>query len=179
MIDDFTTLPEEVEEAEIAAIAPETEWAPQELARVTRGEVELRDPIRFEVGTADILPESEDILEQVARILATTPEIVHVVIVGHASNEGSFEVNYALSLERAAAVYEALLLRGIHPDRLSVRAMGEITPVGTGAEEASALARKVEFRITRALGQGEPVPEYSSIDRLPFDGRARPTGGDR
>ncbi|MEZ4234707.1 MAG: OmpA family protein [Myxococcota bacterium] len=156
VIDDFTVLPEEedVEEDEaIAAIPPEPEWHPQELARVGRGQVELRDPINFAVGSDEILPESQGILEQVANILQTTPEIVHVVIVGHASNEGTFEVNYKLSLARAASVYEALLARGVHPDRLSVRAMGEVTPVGATEDEEA--ARRVEFRITRALGSGE------------------------
>jgi outer membrane protein OmpA-like peptidoglycan-associated protein len=180
VIDDFTVLPEdEIEEEDEAfeEIPPETEWKPQELARVARGEVELRDPIRFQVGTAEILPESEGILEQVVAILASTPEIVHVVIVGHASNEGSFEVNYALSLDRAVSVYEALLQRGVHPDRLSVRAMGEVTPVGT--TESEDIARRVEFRITRALAAGEQAPEYSSIDTLPFNGQKRPGGGGR
>jgi protein TonB len=38
-----------------------------------------------------------------------------VVIEGHASQEGSFEYNYTLSAERARAIYEALVLRGVHP----------------------------------------------------------------
>jgi outer membrane protein OmpA-like peptidoglycan-associated protein len=180
VIDDFTVLPEELDEEDedeaIALIAPEPEWKPEELARVSRGQVELRDAIQFQVGTADILPESEGILEQVARILQTTPEIVHVVIVGHASNEGTFEVNYMLSLTRAASVYEELLERGVHPDRLSVRAMGEVTPSGVSAEDDE-MARRVEFRITRALGAGEAPPEYSTIDTLPFNGQRRPTDG--
>jgi outer membrane protein OmpA-like peptidoglycan-associated protein len=178
VVDDFTALPEaeDPEEEAVEAPPPEPEWMASQLARVGRGQVELRDPIQFYAGTAGIVPESLPILEQVAQILATTPEIVHVVIVGHASSEGSYAVNYQLSLARAVAVYERLLASGVHPDRLSVRAMGEVTvgPPGAGGDEEQSLARRVEFRITRALGVGEPPPAYDPVELLPFNGAPRP-----
>ncbi|MEN0065595.1 MAG: OmpA family protein [Myxococcota bacterium] len=173
VLDDFSALPEDFTD-EIEALDAEKEWDPSKIARVNRGQVEIRDPIKFKVGTDRVLDESQPILDAVHEILETTPEIIHVVVVGHASNEGSYEVNYALSLERANAVFEELLRRGVHPDRLSVRAMGEISPVGETNDDAA--SRRVEFRITRALNQGERLPNYSNIDQLPFNGEQRPGG---
>jgi len=173
VIDDFSSLPDNIQDEIITAEA-EQEWQANQRARVGRGVVEIRDPIKFKVGTAKVLDESQPILDAVHDLLETTPEIIHLVIVGHASNEGSFEVNYALSLERAVSVFEELLRRGVHPDRLSVRAMGEIVPEGESADDPD--ARRVEFRISRALNQGEQLPNYSTIEQLPMNGETRPGG---
>ncbi|MEO0602899.1 MAG: OmpA family protein [Myxococcota bacterium] len=174
VIDDFSSLPDSIQD-DILSVEAEREWNQKQLARITKGQVEIRDPIKFKVGTAKVLDESAAVLDAVDELLEVTPEILHLVIVGHASNEGSYEVNYALSLERAVSVFEELLRRGVHPDRLSVRAMGEIQPVGAVITDAD--ARRVEFRITRAAGAGEELPTYSNIDKLPFNGEQRPDGG--
>jgi len=172
VIDDFSSLPDDIGD-DVLSVETE-EWQADRLARIGRGRVEIRDPIKFKVGTDKVLEESQPILDAVQEILETNPEIIHLAIVGHASNEGSYEVNYALSLERAVSVYEELLRRGVHPDRLSVRPMGEIVPVGESADTED--ARRVEFRITRALGAGEKLPDYSNIELLPFNGERRPGG---
>ncbi len=171
VLDDFYQLPDDMtDEIQVAS----QEWDPTKKARINKGEIEIRDPIKFKVGTDKVLDESQPILDAVTELLEVTPEILHLVIVGHASNEGSYEVNYALSLERAVSVFEELLRRGVHPDRLSVRAMGEIQPVGSQISDAD--ARRVEFRITRAAGAGETLPTYNNIDKLPFNGDPRPGG---
>jgi hypothetical protein len=55
-----------------------------------------RDPIRFELNTANVLPESRPTLDAMVQLLADHPEIALVAIEGHASEEGTYEHNYAL-----------------------------------------------------------------------------------
>jgi outer membrane protein OmpA-like peptidoglycan-associated protein len=153
--------PEVVEE-------PEPEEA---LARVEADEIVLRDPIQFALGTTTILSESFPVVDAVANVLNTDGTIGHMVIEGHASVEGSYPYNYALSVARAKAIYEALVMVGVHPDRMSYRGMGEVVPAREGADEPSlAVNRRVIFHIVRHYAPGEPAPDYASEVRLPWSG---------
>ena len=58
------------------------------------------------------------------RFLKNNPQFA-VEIAGHASAEGSFEYNAALSLKRAMAVRDYLIKKGISPDRLIARGYSE------------------------------------------------------
>lgn len=145
------------------------------LAWVALSRIEIRDPIQFEYGTARILPPSVPTLEAVAAILDAHPEIDQIVIEGHASEEGSFAYNYALSLSRGVAVFEALIRAGVHPERLSVRSMGEVRPVDAGESEADkASNRRVEFHIAHRMNPGEQPPVYTPRVRQPWDGEPAP-----
>lgn len=134
------------------------------LAAVVDTSIVIRDPIRFELGTARILDESMPTLHEVARLLAADPTILHVLIEGHASEEGTYAYNYELSIDRARAIFEALVSAGVHPDRLSYRGMGEVVPA-TGLAES----RRVEFDIVRVLGPAEASPAYGPIP-TPWNG---------
>jgi len=149
------------------------EWKQGELARVHTTHIEIKDPIQFQVDADLILPVSMPILSQVADLLNTYPQILQLVIVGHASEEGSYTHNYSLSLNRAVSILERLVEAGVHPDRLSVRGMGEVQPVVEGSDEAAlAKNRRVEFRVAKLRKGDEPQPVYPKIDQLPW------TGGD-
>ena len=77
-------------------------------------------------------------------------QIGHVVIEGHASEEGSHQYNYDLSNLRARAIFKALAEAGVHPDRMSHRGYGEALPKNLGEDEAAlAENRRVEFHIIR------------------------------
>lgn len=159
--------------AEVRIVKVPEAWDEEQLARISEEvtHIEIRDPIQFRVGTAEILPPSRPILDQVAELLRTHRTILQLVIIGHASEEGDFGTNYALALSRAVAVFEDLVEAGIHPDRLSVRSMGEVQPASTGSDEAAlATNRRVEFRIARLLHRGEQPPTYEPLDRLPWSG---------
>lgn len=150
---------------------PEPEWAPTELARVEETQIVIRDPIQFELGTDRILPESIPTLHAIAKLLNEHPEIGHLVIEGHASEEGSFEYNYDLSIRRSLSIFRELILAGTYPARLSCRGMGEVEPVAQGSDEASlAKNRRVIFHIVRRLKAGdEPLPMKTELP-APWDG---------
>ena len=143
-------------------LAPRVEnirWQDGQLAQVRKARIEIREPIQFEVDTAHILSESQPILLAVADILESTPQILHVVIEGHASAEGAHAYNYQLSIERARSILRALVEVGVHPRRLSCRGMGEVAPVVLGDDEASLAAnRRVLFLIAEQLDPLDPLP---------------------
>ena len=133
------------------------------LARIEGHHIVPRDPIRFEKGSARLLPESLPTLRAIAEVLRDDTGIVHLLVEGHASEEGTSRFNYELSTSRARAVFEALVLEGTNPLRLSYRGLGEAEPATLGLDPHSlATNRRVEFSILRETGEGEappPLPE--------------------
>ena len=91
-------------------------------------QITIRGEIKFQLDTANILPESKPTLTYIADLINTDVEIGHVVIEGHASEEGSYIYNYNLSNLRARAIFKALVESGVHPDRISHRGYGEAFP---------------------------------------------------
>ncbi len=102
--------------------------------------------IKFEFNSAMLRQESYPILENVYESLYANPEI-NVRIIGYTDNVGSKEYNLALSLERAEAVRDYLLDRGIDSSRIQAEGKGEADPVASNATEAGkSQNRRIEFR---------------------------------
>ena len=149
----------------------EPEWEPEEVAKVVRDQIVIRDPIQFVFAEDTIVPESLLTLEAIAEILHEHAEIEHLVIEGHASEEGSFEYNYDLSNLRARAIWKELMRQGVHPDRISYRGMGEVVPREDGTDEESlAENRRVEFHIIDWIEGDEVYPDFPDAYRLPWSG---------
>jgi hypothetical protein len=147
---------------------------PGELAKIQKSQIVIKDPIQFELDTATILPESYPTLQYVADLLNQNSQIAHLLIEGHASEEGSYEYNYNLSMTRANAIWERLVRMGVHPSRMSTRSMGEVVPVEMGSEEKELAAnRRVEFHIIRTLDPLEVPPEYANTIQLPWSGETQ------
>lgn len=143
----------------------------EELAKVHEDQIYIRDAIQFEVGTDTILSFSKPTLDSVAQIINADIKIGHLVIEGHASEEGEFRYNYDLSNLRARAVYRALVEAGVHPDRMSYRGFGEALPKFTGTDEESlAKNRRVEFHIIRQDPPEGPLPPLRDIKISPWTG---------
>ncbi|MCB9795505.1 MAG: OmpA family protein [Alphaproteobacteria bacterium] len=160
-------IPPEFEEPEPEVLVFEEE----EKAKVFKDEIVIRDPIQFEFNTDQIKPESIPTLHAVAEILNDHAEIAHIVIEGHASEEGSYEYNYDLSNLRARAIWKELIRAGVHPSRMSYRGMGEVVPEQMGEDEASLAAnRRVEFHIVERLNPDDEFPEYPETTALPWNG---------
>ena len=131
-------------------IIEEEEWEPEELAKVEADQIIIREDIQFVVGTDQIIDASLPTLEFVGKLINDDVQIGHVVIEGHASEEGTHQYNYDLSNLRARAIFKALAEVGVHPDRMSHRGYGEALPKNLGNDEAAlAENRRVEFHIIR------------------------------
>jgi hypothetical protein len=96
----------------------------------------------------------------------------HVVIEGHASEEGTYIYNYDLSIRRARSIWEEIIRSGVHPARLSYRGMGEVDPRKKGTDEAAlAKNRRVDFHIIHRYSELDVLPEYPNNIRLPWSGQ--------
>lgn len=166
--------PPEIDEVDLEPPPDPPVWKPQELARVEEKEIVIRDPIQFELGTDRILPASLPTLKAVADLMTDNPEIAHLVVEGHASDEGDFLYNYDLSVRRALAIFRELVAAGVHPGRVSCRGMGEVQPVAAGSDETALAAnRRVVFSIAQRLHVGDKAPELPKDVRLPWSGDPR------
>jgi len=101
--------------------------------------------ILFDTAKAAIRPESGPLLDEIAKLLQSDPSL-KLAIQGHTDNTGAKAANRALSEQRAAAVKQALLTRGIAADRLTTQGLGDSKPVADNATPAGrAKNRRVEL----------------------------------
>lgn len=108
------------------------------------------DKIRFRTGSAEILPESDPILDKVAKALNEHPELTLLEVAGHADERGGEQMNLALTQARVDSVMSALIARSVDRTRLRAKGYGYYCPLDPAhEEEAWALNRRVEFIVVR------------------------------
>jgi heat shock protein beta len=103
------------------------------------------DSLRFASGSADILPQSYDILNEISVILIEHPHLI-IRIEAHTDGQGSTENNQVLSQQRANSVAAYLITQGVNADHLIPIGYGEQKPIATNETAIGrALNRRVEF----------------------------------
>lgn len=103
--------------------------------------------IFFETGKATIRKVSYKQLDAVAAVLKDDPTL-YADIEGHTDNTGSDERNTELSQQRAEAVVNYLVGKGIPADRLTAKGYGPTQPVATNATAAGrAQNRRTEIEL--------------------------------
>jgi outer membrane protein OmpA-like peptidoglycan-associated protein len=101
--------------------------------------------IQFAYDSAEILPESENMLTIGMQALRDNPN-VRVEIGGHTDNQGSAQYNLQLSRQRAQAVQRWMVQHGIDGRRMRVRGYGMTAPVASNdTPEGQAQNRRIEF----------------------------------
>jgi len=101
--------------------------------------------ILFETGKSTIQQESLPIIDQIRELLKST-ETLKVSIEGHTDNVGDAVSNKKLSNDRAKAVMEAIIAKGIDKTRLSSVGWGQERPVADNrTDEGRAKNRRVEI----------------------------------
>lgn len=114
---------------------------------VDENEIQLLEPIQFGFDSANILPVSFPILDEVVDLMQERPSI-KLGIYGHTDNEGAAWYNKNLSGKRAAAVVQYISSKGISRARMESAGFGEEKPVAdNNSEEGRAKNRRVEFKI--------------------------------
>jgi flagellar motor protein MotB len=117
------------------------------LKRIEVGTKVVLKNIYFEIGKAILRPESYDALDQVFRFLENNPGM-KLEISGHTDNTGSLRINQKLSRERAKAVVEYLVGRGIPEGMLVFEGYADTQPVATNdTREGRERNRRVEFKV--------------------------------
>lgn len=103
--------------------------------------------IQFETGRAVIKKVSFPIMDAITRVMQENPSY-KLIISGHTDNVGSDQTNMTLSKNRADAVANYLITKGITPLRISSAGYGESTPVDSNATAAGRTRnRRVEFKV--------------------------------
>ena len=102
--------------------------------------------IYFDFNKADLKPESDATLVQIAQLLKNDGAL-KLLVVGHTDNVGTFDFNVGLSQRRASAVVAALTGKyGIAKTRLTPHGVSFAVPVASNkTEEGRAKNRRVEL----------------------------------
>jgi large repetitive protein len=143
---------------------------------ITKERIVIEEKVFFDFDKDTIQERSNPILNQVAGVLITNPQILVVEIQGHTDDQGEEAYNTDLSQRRANSVRAYMLKRGVKSARLVAKGYGESKPLigikgleGKKLEEARENNRRVEFLIVNQqteieqeveLGpDGKPLPK--------------------
>ena len=114
---------------------------------IEKGQTIRLNNIFFDSGKYDLLPESHSELDRLFNVLKDNKGL-KIEIGGHTDAVGSDANNMALSNNRANAVMNYLVNKGIAASRLSAKGFGETKFIATNeTEEGKQLNRRVEFVI--------------------------------
>jgi outer membrane protein OmpA-like peptidoglycan-associated protein len=125
-------------------------------------ELLLRMPsgITFDFDSFAIRPEFRATLDQVAQTLVTHPQ-TYIDVLGHTDSVGSAAYNQRLSEQRARAVADYLVARGVNPARIGTRGYGLTQPIASNDTEAGrAQNRRVEIKIVPVRQEDFQQPGY-------------------
>jgi OOP family OmpA-OmpF porin len=101
--------------------------------------------INFDTGKADIKAESQPIIEQIAALMKSHPDL-NVSIEGHTDNVGTPASNKTLSDTRAKSVMSAVVKAGVASGRLTAVGWGQEKPIADNrSEDGRAKNRRVEI----------------------------------
>ncbi len=132
---------------ETSVVVVEVELKP-ETVREEQDAIVLLDNIYFDHDRWSIRPESEPLVRQVAVVLKSRPDLLHIEVRGHTDSRGSETYNLYLSQKRVEAVVARLVELGIEPGRLKAQGFGESQPVASNDDaQGRELNRRVEFVI--------------------------------
>ena len=116
---------------------------------VRDGKIELLDRVLFAPGKAQILKPSFPLLDQVQTVLKGHPELDKVEVQGHTDSVGVPAKNLKLSEDRAQAVLEYLVKKGVARDTLAAKGYGDTQPIADNKTKAGQEKnRRVEFKVT-------------------------------
>jgi outer membrane protein OmpA-like peptidoglycan-associated protein len=107
----------------------------------------LPDGVTFDFGKANLKSQFYPALDNVARTLAEYNQTI-VEVSGHTDSVGSDAANQTLSVQRANAVGNYLIGRGLVRERFEIVGFGETRPVASNdSDSGRALNRRVEIRV--------------------------------
>ncbi len=111
---------------------------------MTEGKI-ITYAITFDIGKANIKPESMTEINRIANLMKENPDLKFEVQ-GHTDNTGTVAGNQKLSEQRAQAIVNKLVEMGIAANRLSAKGMGQSAPLADNStDEGRAKNRRVEF----------------------------------
>ena len=103
--------------------------------------------INFAQSKADLSPDSFDELDNIVSILRENPSF-GILLEGHTDNQGDWNENLKLSLNRVESVRDYLVVKGIQKERIRVKGWCGTKPLMSNmVEERRRFNRRVEFTL--------------------------------
>lgn len=119
------------------------------LAPIEKGKAVDIPNLLFALQSDEIVPVSFPVLDSIANVMVAN-ESIEILLSGHTDVIGDKELNFQLSLDRANAVKEYLVSKGVLPERIRVEAFGGAKPIASsGREVTRRLNRRVEITIIK------------------------------
>ena len=101
--------------------------------------------IHFDTGKAEVLPDSEQVLTEIVKLLQQDASL-KLRVEGHTDNQGAAASNQTLSERRAQAVVAWLVSHGVSASRLTSAGFGQSKPVADNqTDDGRAKNRRVEL----------------------------------
>jgi outer membrane protein OmpA-like peptidoglycan-associated protein len=163
------------EQARRAEAEKRAQQAMQDLAQVaavkedSRGTViTLSGEVLFESGKSELKPVATAKLAQVADALTTSDPDSNIRVEGYTDSQGSQKFNEKLSQDRAEAVRQFLVSRGVASDRVQAAGFGPAKPVADNkSAEGRANNRRVEIVVQPSGGQSPSTAPTSPSTQTP------------
>lgn len=112
----------------------------------TGSAIDLKN-VFFETAKFDLKPESKSELDKLIAFLNANKSM-RGELCGHTDNVGDKKTNLTLSLNRAKAVYDYLVVGGIDAKRLTYKGFGDTRPkVKNDSDENRSINRRTEFKV--------------------------------
>ena len=121
-----------------------------EVERVGEGiKVTLNEnSVNFDFNSANLTTVAKTNLDKLVTVLKNNPD-TNINIYGHTDSIGSDAVNLRISSQRAEAVKNYLVAKGISASRMFTEGLGKSSPIASNdTDEGRAKNRRVEFAIT-------------------------------
>ncbi|UYZ69150.1 OmpA family protein [Moraxella bovis] len=120
--------------------------------------------INFANDSSEIPAENKEILDLAATKLAKLPD-ARLTITGHTDSNASHEYNKTLSEQRAKAVHDYLVSKGVPDERLDIFGASFDHPVATNATEQGRFQnRRIEFTL---IQDGEQIAAVGNAPTSP------------
>jgi len=111
------------------------------------GESVVLKNVFFETAKFDLKDKSKIELDKLSEFLRDNSSL-KIELGGHTDNVGDKKLNLTLSKNRANAVFDYLVRKGIKEDRLTIKGYGDSQPIASNdTEEGRAENRRTEFKI--------------------------------
>jgi outer membrane protein OmpA-like peptidoglycan-associated protein len=105
--------------------------------------------LSYTFGTYQLAPESNAVLDDVYKVMASCPAGVKVTVAGYTDNAGDATANQLISKARAQAAADALVARGFDAGRVDSKGFGAASPVADNSTpDGRAANRRVVFLVS-------------------------------
>ncbi len=115
----------------------------------------MNSEVSFDFNSARLKPAFYSPLNKIAEIMNRYPD-TQILVVGHTDSVGSDQFNLELSLRRANAVADYLIMHGVSTSRMGTEGHGEMEPIASNdTEDGRSQNRRVEIFVVPNQNAGE------------------------